>query len=221
MIAHQPGTCLSRRRPRTPPTRQGSTQRPPTGTPRSPPSGFTSPGGRAADDAQAAAAALEGLELPSGKHGLLRLAPRAGSLVSPAWNYPRLRAGLRVTSNRPSALGAAMPVSLTPAQSRAVAIVAQHLALLEKQWGRGVQPEAVYGLASLLRGLLVHGSLARAWGLVWPSGQRPKMWIVAPDLTSLFTREQWPTVYHAQSAGFARPADASRPGGCTCGCPWR
>ncbi|MEU8238252.1 hypothetical protein AB0C07_08405 [Actinoplanes missouriensis] len=101
---------------------------------------------------------------------------------------------------------------MTVPESRAVRIVAQNLGLIQAQWGKGAKPDTVYGLSGLLRDLVVHGSLARAWGLVWPADKRPKFSVVAPDLNSLVATDRWPVVFHAQTAGFARPASEVRPG---------
>ncbi len=94
---------------------------------------------------------------------------------------------------------------LTAAQSRAIRVVDQGLATLERNWGHGARPEAVYGLAAVLRDLLVHGSFARAWGLVWEPGRRPKITVVAPDLAELVPEGMDRVVVFAQTAGFARP----------------
>ena len=96
-------------------------------------------------------------------------------------------------------------MDFTPAQSRAIRIVDQGLALLEKNWGHGAKPEAVYGMGSILRDLLIHGSFARAWGLVWDAGSRPKITVVAPDLSALVPEALDPAVNFAQTAGLALP----------------
>ncbi len=96
-------------------------------------------------------------------------------------------------------------MGFTAVQSRAIRIVDQGLTTLEQNWGPGVKPEAVYNSAATLRDLLIHGSFARAWGLVWEPGRRSKITVVAPDLRALVPEGQDDAVVFAQTAGFARP----------------
>jgi hypothetical protein len=79
------------------------------------------------------------------------------------------------------------------------------LTVLEKNWGRGAKPEAVYSLAAVLRDLLIHGSFSRAWGLVWEAGRRSKITVVAPDLRVLVPEGRDDAVVFAQTAGFTVP----------------
>jgi|SRR5579859_372807 len=96
-------------------------------------------------------------------------------------------------------------MELSEPQSRAIRLVDHQLATLQRNWGSGARPEAVYSMAALLRDLLVHGSFARAWGLVWAPSERSKITVVAPDLAALVPENQRHRVFHAQTAGFARP----------------
>lgn len=96
-------------------------------------------------------------------------------------------------------------MEFTEPQSLAIRLVDNQLATLQLNWGTGARPEAVYSMAALLRDLLVHGSFARAWGLIWAPGERSKITVVAPDLAALVPEDQRHRVVYAQTAGFARP----------------
>lgn len=63
----------------------------------------------------------------------------------------------------------------------------------------------MYSLASVLRSLVTHKHLGKAWDLLWPPSEGHRATVVAPDLTALVPREMWPRVAFAQTAGLAIP----------------
>ena len=52
----------------------------------------------------------------------------------------------------------------------------------------------MYQHAAGLRVLLVYNELSRAWGKVWPAGDRPRLTVLAPDLQSLVPEPMLPQV---------------------------
>ena len=61
--------------------------------------------------------------------------------------------------------------------------------MILEDWGPGVGEDIVYAHSSSLRTLLVDQALSRVWGLVWPTEDRPKLHVVAPDLRVILPDE--------------------------------
>jgi hypothetical protein len=98
-----------------------------------------------------------------------------------------------------------MSDQLNEVQGRAVQLVAQGLQALRNRWGHGVQPPEIYELSPILRSLVTHDNFTKAWRLLFPPSTHNQATVVAPDLLALVSREAWPRIAFAQTAGIAVP----------------